>query len=37
VGAVTNQAQVGGYSANDQVPALMHLQADNVRRNISVS
>ena len=37
VSTVTNQAQVGGYSANDQVPALMHLQADNLRRNISAS
>lgn len=34
---LTNQAQVGGYSANDQIPALMHMQADNLRRNISVS
>jgi hypothetical protein len=34
---VTNQSQVGGFSANDQIPALMHLQADNLRRNIAVS
>jgi len=34
---LTNQAQVGGFSANDQIPALMHLQADSLRRNISVT
>lgn len=33
----TNQSQVGGYSANDQIPALMHLSADSLRRNITVS
>lgn len=35
--SVTNQGSVGGISANDQIPALMHLQADNLRRNISVT
>jgi len=34
---LTNQAQIGGFSANDQIPALMHLQADSLRRNISVT
>lgn len=34
---LTNQAQLGGNAANDQVPALMHLQADSLRRNISVT
>jgi len=34
---LTNQSQVGGYSANDQIPALMHLSADSLRRNITVS
>jgi len=34
---LTNQSQIGGFSANDQIPALMHLQADNLRRNIGVS
>jgi hypothetical protein len=34
---LTNQSQVGGYSANDQIPALMHLSADGLRRNITVS
>jgi hypothetical protein len=31
---LTNQSQLGGVSANDQVPALMHLSADNLRANI---
>jgi hypothetical protein len=35
--SITNQAQIGGFAANDQIPALMHLQADNLRRNIGVS
>lgn len=34
---LTNQSQIGGYAANDQIPALMHLQSDNLRRNISVT
>jgi inactivated superfamily I helicase len=34
---LTNQSQVGGFSANDQIPALMHLSADSLRRNITVS
>ena len=34
---LTNQAQLGGLAAQDQIPALMHLQADNLRRNITVS
>jgi hypothetical protein len=34
---LTNQSQIGGFAANDQIPALMHLQADNLRRNIGVS
>lgn len=34
---LTNQSQVGGYGANDQIPALMHLSADSLRRNITVS
>ena len=37
VGTLTNQAQIGGFAANDQIPALMHLQADNLRRNITVT
>jgi hypothetical protein len=34
---LTNQAQVGGINANDYIPALMHMQADNLRRNILVT
>lgn len=37
VSSVTNQAQMGGLAAQDQVPALMHLSADSLRRNISVT
>ncbi|CAB4141451.1 hypothetical protein UFOVP418_30 [uncultured Caudovirales phage] len=37
VSTVTNQSQIGGYVVNDYMPALYHLQADNLRRNISVS
>lgn len=37
VSTVTNQSQIGGFNANDQIPALMHMQADNLRRNISVT
>jgi hypothetical protein len=37
VGSVTNQAQMGGFAAQDQVPALMHISADSLRRNISVT
>jgi hypothetical protein len=36
-GTLTNQAQIGGFAANDQIPSLMHMQADNLRRNISVT
>jgi len=34
---LTNQTQIGGFAAQDQIPAFMHLQADNLRRNISVT
>ena len=34
---LTNQTQIGGFAAVDQVPALLHLQADNLRRNIVVT
>ena len=37
VSTLTNQTQIGGFSANDQIPTLMRLGADNLRRNISVS
>jgi hypothetical protein len=37
VGTVTNQTQIGGFVAADQIPALMHMSADNLRRNITVT
>ncbi len=37
VGTLTNQAQVGGLAANEYVPTMMRLSADNLRRNISVT
>jgi hypothetical protein len=37
VSTLTNQTQIGGFAANDQIPALMRLGADALRRNISVS
>lgn len=37
VATLTNQSQIGGYAANDEIPALMHLQVDGLRRNISVT
>jgi hypothetical protein len=37
VSTVTNQSQVGGVNANDQIPAFTTLRADNLRRNITVT
>lgn len=37
VGTVSNQTQIGGFVAADQIPALMHMSADNLRRNITVT
>lgn len=37
VGTTTNQAQMGGYSANDQIPALMNMRAEVLRRNVIVT
>jgi hypothetical protein len=34
---LTNQTQVGGLSATEQIPSLMRLGADSARRNISVT
>jgi hypothetical protein len=34
---LTNQTQVGGISATEQIPSLMRLGADSMRRNISVT
>ena len=37
VATVSNQTQIGSIPANEQVPALMCLAAQGLRRNISVS
>jgi len=37
VGTVSNQTQMGGFVAADQIPALMHMSADNLRANIKVT
>jgi hypothetical protein len=37
VSTVTNLAQVGGQSANSQIPSFERMTADNLRRNISVA
>jgi hypothetical protein len=37
VSTLTNQSQLGGFAANEQIPALMRMQSDNLRRNISVT
>jgi hypothetical protein len=36
-GTVTNQSQAGTFAMQDHIPALMHLQADSLRRNIAVT
>jgi hypothetical protein len=37
VGTVSNQTQIGGFVAADQIPSLMHMSADNLRANIKVT
>jgi len=37
VGTISSVTQAGSFSANDQIPALMHLQADSLRNNITVT
>jgi hypothetical protein len=37
VSTVNNLAQVGGQSANSQIPSFERMTADNLRRNISVT
>jgi hypothetical protein len=34
---LTNQIQIGGLPATEQIPSLMRLGADSLRRNITVS
>ena len=37
VSTVSNQTQIGGLPAFEQIPALMRLGADSLRRNVSVT
>lgn len=37
VSTVTNQTNMGGFSGTEQIPSLMRLGADSLRRNISVT
>ena len=37
VSTLTNQTQIGGLAATEQIPSLMRLGADSMRRNISVT
>lgn len=37
VSTLTNQSQIGGFAANNQIPALMRMGVDSLRRNIEVS
>jgi len=37
VSTLSNQTNVGGLAATEQIPSLMRLGADSLRRNISVT
>lgn len=37
VSTLTNQTQIGGFNANDQVPALRRMQADTLLSKINIS
>lgn len=37
VSALTNQVNVGGYAANDMIPAVLNIGAGNLRNNILVT
>jgi hypothetical protein len=37
VATLTNQVQIGGLAATEQIPSLMRLGADSARRNITVT
>lgn len=37
VSTVTNQSQLGGFAANDQIPALLRLYVGNIRSSIIVT
>jgi hypothetical protein len=34
---LTNQTQIGGFNANDQIPSIVNINAASLRRNISTS
>ena len=34
---LTNQTQIGGFAANDQIPSIVNINAASLRRNISTS
>jgi hypothetical protein len=37
IATLTNQTQIGGFAANDQIPALFAMRAASFRRNITVT
>ncbi len=37
VSTMTNQSQIGGFAANDQIPALINMRADALRANVMVT
>jgi len=37
LGTLTNQTQIGGFAANDQIPALFAMRAASFRQNITVT
>lgn len=37
VSTLTNQTQIGGLAATEQIPSLMRIGADSMRRNINVT
>jgi hypothetical protein len=37
IATLTNQTQIGGFAANDQVPAFFAMRAASFRRNITVT
>jgi len=37
VTTLSNQTSVGGYAANDKIPALMSIRSGNIRNNINVT
>lgn len=37
VSTLTNQTQIGGFAATEQIPAMMRIGAETMRRNITVT